>query len=152
MLQKECTSCFLIQMLHHVPPRVSKAIVSEHRTDAVTNRSNTFFLPISQAPSVDPVRTLHCLHRLRCIPAARERHAELLPVMRTGFAGWGGIEILSPNVPPDLPLLFMCGNGLFGASLTDTRTEQPPETLCVIGNVPRMWCHCQREGLGQGLG
>lgn len=153
MLQEECNSCFLSQMLHHVPPHTSEAIVSEGRTNAVTKRSNTLLLlPVSQGPFADHISTFHCLYRLKCIPGARERHAEPLPGMRTGFVGWGGIETLSPNGPLDLPLLFMCANRLFGASLTDTRTEQSPEIPLVIGLVPHVWCHCQWEGLWQGLG
>lgn len=48
------------------------------------------------------------------------------------------METLSPNGPLDLPLLFMCANRLFGASLTDTRTEQSPEIPLVIGLVPHV--------------
>lgn len=72
------------------------------------------FLPGSQAPNVDHVSIPYSLHRLKCIPSARERRAELLPAMRTGTAGgvgWGS----SPKGPPDLPSLFICRNGLLGA-------------------------------------
>jgi len=109
------------------------------------------FLPISQPPFADHISTLYCLHRLKCIPGEREWRAELLPVRR-GFAGWGGIEMLSPDGSLHPPLLFVCGNRMFGASPTDTRAQQPPEILPVTGNVPHVQCHCQWEGLRQGLG
>lgn len=100
-------------MLHQVSPYSSTAIVSESRTDVSANKP-PLFLPSSQAPIADHVSIPHSLHRLKCIPGARERRAELLPAMRTGTAGWVGWGS-SPKGPPDLPSLFIHRNVLLGA-------------------------------------
>lgn len=90
-------------MLHHISSYTPKT--AGRCSD---KRSNTLFLPISQAPTD---------HITPSLPAQAEIHpwckgvAELLPEMRTGLAGWGGIESLSPDGPPDPSSLFMHGKG-----------------------------------------
>lgn len=90
-------------MLHHISSYAPKT--AGRCSD---KRNNTLFLPISQAPTdyITP-----------SLPAQAEIHpwckglAELRPEMRTGLAGWGGIESLSPDGPPDPSSLFMHGKG-----------------------------------------
>lgn len=60
------------------------------------------------------------------------------------------MEILAPNGPPELLVLFVSGNGLLGVLATDTRAQQPLEILRVIGNVPCVRCRCPWEGLRLG--
>lgn len=102
-----------------------------------TEQKQQFFLSVTQALLADPTSTLPCLRRLKCIPSARERHAELLPEMRTGIAEWGGMETLSQHGPPDLLLLFTYGNTLLRASppeglqLSPGSSPEPPQSSAV---------------------
>lgn len=116
MLQEDAR---LTQMSHITMQLHSVTVQDRHDNE----QKQQVFLSVSQALLADPTSILSCLHRLKCIPSARERHSELLPEMRTGIAEWGGMKTLSQHWLPDLLLLFKYGNTLLGAS--------PPEGLAV---------------------
>lgn len=74
--------------------------------------------------------------------------AELLPEMRTGLAGWGGMEGLSPDGPPDPSLL---GKGCLELQQQTAEHSSPLESCLALGmpltvvSLPR-----GRAGLSQG--
>lgn len=109
------TSCFLTQMLHHIPHKPPK------QQSAVTKEATPFLFLFLRLPQV--TQAPHCLHRLTCIPDVGA--AELLPEMRTALAGWGGIEGLSPDGPLTPHCSSCLGKAVWSFSSTPQSTAAP---------------------------